>query len=66
MNVNTSLTAVNSGDALQQSVGISLLGKAMDSESALAGKLLQDFAENQQQIAASVAPHLGRNLDIRV
>lgn len=66
MNINTALSAVNSGDALSQYIGLSLLSKVKDTQAAQASTLLQDFAVSQQQIAASASPHLGANLDVRV
>lgn len=66
MNINSMLTAVNSGDALKQAVGIQLLSKTTDMQASLATTLIQDFAKNQAQVTAPAAPHLGANLDIRV
>ncbi|MFD0692712.1 putative motility protein [Paenibacillus sp. GCM10027628] len=69
MNVNAALSAINSGDALQQAVGLQLFSKASDMQEAAASTLMQDFTKSQQQVnaaALSAAPHLGKNLDIRI
>nr|WP_246362113.1 YjfB family protein [Paenibacillus alba] len=66
VNINSVLTAINGGDSLKQAVGIQLLSKANDLQSATASTLIQDFAKAQQQVTASAAPHLGGNLDIRI
>jgi hypothetical protein len=66
MNINGALSAIGSGDALKQAVGISLLSKVKDTESAQAATLLQDFSNAQKQMAASVAPYLGQTIDIRI
>jgi hypothetical protein len=69
VNVNSALSAISSGDTLQQAVGLQLLRKANDTQTAAASTLIQDFAVSQQQvnaIAASAAPHLGGNIDISI
>lgn len=59
MEVNAALSAVNSGDLLKQTIGIALLNKVQDIQTAQAATLIQDFAAAQH-------PHLGKRLDIRV
>ncbi|TXK85831.1 putative motility protein [Paenibacillus sp. N3.4] len=66
MNINGVLTAMNGGDALKQAVGVQLLSKVNDLQTAAASTLMQDFAKSQQQVTAPAAPHLGGNIDIRV
>ncbi|WNR46472.1 putative motility protein [Paenibacillus roseipurpureus] len=66
MNVNSALTAINSTDGLKQAVGIQMLKKTSDTQTDLTTTLIQDFANNQAQVTAPAAPHLGANLDIRV
>ncbi|MCR8632485.1 YjfB family protein [Paenibacillus radicis (ex Xue et al. 2023)] len=59
MEINSTLAAVSSGDALQQAVGITLLNKVQDTQAAQAAVMLQDFAAAQH-------PHLGKSLDIKI
>ncbi|WP_171686175.1 putative motility protein [Paenibacillus planticolens] len=67
MNISSSVfNAISGGDALKQAVGIQLLSKVSDMQSASASTLVQDFAKSQQLVTASAAPHLGSNLDIRI
>ncbi|UJF35166.1 putative motility protein [Paenibacillus hexagrammi] len=67
MSVNAMLSAIGSGDAVKQAVGIKLLSKTNDAQTAQANVMLQDFAKSQQKIsaAASATPHLGQNIDVR-
>lgn len=58
MQVNSALNAAASGDALKQAIGIAMLNKIKDTETAQAVTMLQDFAAAQH-------PYLGKNLDIR-
>lgn len=67
MNISPMLSAINSGDGIKQAIGIQLLSKSSDMQAGLTGTMLQDFAVAQAKVtAASVTPHLGANLDIRV
>ncbi|MCD1261649.1 YjfB family protein [Paenibacillus athensensis] len=68
MSVNAALSAIGSGDALRQAIGIQMLSKVKDTQAGQAGTLLQDFAQAQQQVkaAASATPHLGQSIDVRV
>lgn len=58
MQVNAALNAAAGRDALKQAVGIALLGKLKDMQTAQTATLLQDFAAAQH-------PYLGKSLDIR-
>jgi hypothetical protein len=66
VNVNSVISAISSGDALQQAIGLTLMNKVKDTSAVQASTLLQDFAKSQQQIAASVTPHLGQSIDVRL
>ncbi|TDF96239.1 YjfB family protein [Paenibacillus piri] len=59
MEINNALSAASSGDALKQAVGIALLSKVKDTQTAQAVTLLQDFAAAQH-------PYLGKTLDIKI
>jgi hypothetical protein len=66
MDVSAALSAVGSVDALKQAVGLSLLRKGMDAQSAQTATMIQEFTNSQKQIAVSVTPHLGQHVDIRM
>jgi hypothetical protein len=59
MEINRALAAAASGDMLKQTVGVAMLSKAKDMQTAQAATLLQDFAAAQH-------PNLGKSLDIKV
>lgn len=67
MDVNSALQAAGSSDLLQQMVGIRMLDMTMQASVQNSVQLVNDFAVQQQKImAASVQPHLGQCLDIRI
>ncbi|MDD9270065.1 putative motility protein [Paenibacillus sp. GCM10023248] len=67
MNISSSVfNAISGGDALKQAVGIQLLSKMNDMQTAAVSTMVQDFTKSQQLVTASAAPHLGGNIDIRI
>lgn len=59
MEVNSLLSAINSGDALKQAVGIAVLKKAQNVQTAAAVSLIQGLTQAQH-------PNLGKNLDVKI
>jgi len=53
------MSAINSGNALKQAVGIAVMKKAQDSQAAAAATLMQDFVQAQH-------PNLGKQLDVKI
>ena len=65
MNVNSALAAINSSNGLKQMVGIAMLDKASNLQSAQANIMLQDFKNAQSSVQAP-HPYLGKQLDVSV
>ncbi|MFE5323879.1 YjfB family protein [Paenibacillus sp. NPDC056579] len=59
MEVNSLLNAINSGNALKQAVGIAVLKKQQDVQTAAAVSLIQGMVQAPH-------PNLGKSLDVKV
>ena len=64
MNINSQL--IEAAQSVRQATGIAMLRKAMHQDAGSVSALIEGMNNTNKAIEASVTPHKGTNIDVRI